>query len=59
MRQFIPGKGLAKATGPHTYLRSINKSGAEVLTYKGKVVRAALINLKPYHPVISGEVKVA
>ncbi len=58
LRQFVPGKGLSKATGPHTYLRAVNKSGAEIMTQKGKVIRAALVNLKPYRAPVTGEVKV-
>ena len=58
LKQYVPGKGLAKATGPHTYLRAINKSGAEILTDKGKVLRAAVVNLKPFRAELKGTVKI-
>jgi hypothetical protein len=47
-----------RATGPFKYLRSINKSGAELLNGKGKVIRAAVSNMKPFRPPIEGEVEV-
>lgn len=54
MRQFVPGKNLVKATGPYTFLRTLNASGAEVLNSKGKVIKVAVSNLKPFRPPIEG-----
>ena len=58
VREFIPGKNRLKAKGPYTLLRNIKRSGAEVITPKGKVKRVAISNLKPYRPPITGEARV-
>jgi hypothetical protein len=55
VREYIPGKMRLKAVGPYRFLRAIKGSGAEVMTAKGKIIRAAMANLKPYHPPITGE----
>ncbi len=44
-----------KAVGPYKFLRAIKGSGAEVLTSKGKIIKAAMANLKPYYPPVTGE----
>jgi hypothetical protein len=50
VRQYTPGKNLPKAVGPWVYLGDIGRggSGAEVLNTKGKVIKVAKANLRPY-----------
>ena len=54
----MPGKMTLKSVGPYKFLRAIRGSGAEVLTKKGKLMKVALANLKPYRPPITGESQV-
>ncbi len=55
VREYLPGKMRLKAVGPYKFLRAIKNSGAEVLTNKGRIVRVAMANLKPYRPPVTGE----
>lgn len=55
VREYLPGKMRLKAIGPYKFLRAIRNSGAEVLTAKGRIIRVAMANLKPYHPPVTGE----
>lgn len=49
LKQLIPGKGLLRATGPYTVLRLIAKgAGAEIVNSKGRIVRVAKCNLRPF-----------
>lgn len=54
VREFMPGKMRLKAVGPYKFVRRVKGSGAEVLTRKGKMIRVAMANLKPYHPPVTG-----
>jgi hypothetical protein len=49
-----------RALGPYTYLRSlgISGSGAEVLNSKGKAIRVAKSNLRPFHSPLEATVVV-
>ncbi len=55
VKEYLPGKMRLKAVGPYKFLRTIKNSGAEVLTTKGRIVRVAMANLKPYRPPVTGE----
>ena len=55
VQEYIPVKMRLKAMGPFKFLRAIRSSGAEVLDKKGEIRRAAMANLKTYHPPIAGE----
>jgi hypothetical protein len=55
VREYIPGKMRLRATGPFKFLRVIKGSGAEVINRKGRIMRVAMANLKPYRPPVTGE----
>lgn len=49
LKQLIPHKNQLRATGPYVVLRSIARgAGCEIINSKGRVIKAAKCNLRPY-----------
>jgi hypothetical protein len=55
VREYQPGKMRLKAVGPYRFLRKLQGNGAEVLNRKGRILKVAMSNLKPYHAPVLGE----
>ena len=51
MKQKLPGKLVAKCTGPYTFIKFVGptRSGAELLDIKGALQVCAVANLLPFH----------